>query len=175
MYLHHAVGALTACEQRCPSFVSDDGETGDGFGDGADPQDDARSDGDASSSCATGGRGPINGVRIQDRVVEFVRRRLGTNLRLALDGKNQHYPLEPVLVEAKERIALYVTTRQLRRWVRFSEVVGETQARATARVNNSYRTRQVHKPSFFTHGKVGGGRRTVPSVDTGYTPGIFSR
>ena len=115
MYLHHAVGVLTAERRGCASFVSDDEGTSDEFDGGRDPVDDARSDDGGTAGCVTGGRGPVNGVRIQDRVVDFVKRRLGPNMSNAVDGKNRRVPLKPVLVEAKEKIAPYVMIRQLRR------------------------------------------------------------
>ena len=129
MYLHHAVGVLTAEGRGCVSFVSDDEGTSDEFEGGRDPVDDARSDDGGTTGCVTGGRGPVNSVRIQDRVVDFVKRRLGPDMSNALDGTNQRVPLEPVLVEAQKKIALYVRTRQLRRWVRYSELMGETRPR----------------------------------------------
>ena len=111
MYLHHAVGVLTAERRGCVLFVSDNKGTSDEFDGGRDPVDDARSDVGGTTGCVNGSRGPVNGVRIQDRVVDFVKHRLGPNMFNALDGKNQRVPLEPVLVEAQNRFAPYVRTR----------------------------------------------------------------
>ena len=91
--------------------------------------------------------GPHDSKRLQRTAVDYIKECCGSDLYRYYDGANHKFSLEPILEQTKRDIAPTASTRQIRRWFRYSVENGQTKADEDVKkkLKHDYRRRVVYR------------------------------